>query len=336
MQQTLQTVVFFKVNAEAEDGGEELATEFTVKGYPTFVMTNAEGETINRWWGFDGTPEFLQTFNEAASDPTTIAEKQARFESAPTSKDAGTLGDYYLTRNEVVEAAGYFEKAIELGDPEETYEVDLVLAKTIGVRDEVFTVDDVKAAADLALLSPHISESQTVEVVRWTIGVLDDEDSAAAAPYIETGLMATEGTDDEDLQKARQRLLIAQALMVTGDKELAVSLKRETMPEGWQADAGDLNGFAWWCFENEVQLEEAEALARKGAELAEDDLQKAQIIDTVAEIVNLRGDQDGAIALMQQAIELDPDNDYYTEKRDRFAGVELVDTAEGTDSEASD
>jgi tetratricopeptide (TPR) repeat protein len=334
--QALQTVVLFKVNAEAEDGGEELATEFTVKGYPTFVMTNAHGETINRWWGFDGTPEFLETFNEAASDPTTIAEKQARFESAPTAKDAETLGDYHLTRNESIEAVGYFEKAIEIGDPEETYEVDLVMAKTMGVRDELFTVDDVKAAADLALLSPHISESQTVEVVRWTIGLLDDEDSAAAAPYIEAGLMATEGTEDEDLQKARQRLLISQALMVTGDKELAVSLKRETMPEGWQEDAGELNGFAWWCFENEVNLEEAEALARNGAELAEDDSQKAQILDTVAEIVNLRGDTDGAIALMQRAIELAPDNDYYTEQLDRFTGAELADTAEATDTEASD
>ena len=42
----------------------------------------------------------------------------------------------------------------------------------------------------------------------------------------------------------------------------------------------------------------------------------------MAEIVKrLRGDQAGAVALIQQAIELDPENDYYGEQLDKFAGA---------------
>ena len=61
-------------------------------------------------------------------------------------------------------------------------------------------------------------------------------------------------------------------------------------------------------------------LARKGAELAEEDAAKAMILDTVAEIVNLRGDRDEAIALMKQAVELDPDNEYFQKQVSRFEG----------------
>ena len=53
------------------------------------------------------------------------------------------------------------------------------------------------------------------------------------------------------------------------DKAKALSLKRRSMPEGWMEQAKQLNAFAWWCFENEVDLEEADTLARKGVDLAE-------------------------------------------------------------------
>ena len=122
------------------------------------------------------------------------------------------------------------------------------------------------------------------------------------------------------LLKDRRKLLISEALLVKDDPELALGLVREGLPEGWEEDAGRLNGFAWWCFENDVNLEEAEMLARKGAELAEDDSKKAQILDTAAEIAYLRGDQAEAVALIQQAIVLDSDSEGYGEKLDRFNG----------------
>jgi tetratricopeptide (TPR) repeat protein len=337
LQEALQRVVLYKVNAEEKESGKELAEEFTVKGYPTFVMTNAKGETVNRWWGFDSTPEFLEVFDEAMADPTSIAEKQARFESQPTERDAAVLGQYYLTRGEATDAVSYLETALALGSPEQTYEVDLVLARVIGIEEEMFTVEDLTAAADRALASPHISTEQTVDVARWTIRILaDGDDPSIAAPYIAAGLAATEGQDDEDLKKRRQGFLIAEALMVTGDEELAVRLKRETYPEGWQEDPGKLNAFAWWCFDNEVNLDEAEALARQGVKLTEDDAKKAQILDTLAEIVNLRGNRDDAVLLIEQASALDPDNEHYAEQLSRFTGEDIAVDDEEAVAEVTD
>jgi tetratricopeptide (TPR) repeat protein len=320
--------VFYPIDAEGEEG-LELAEEFAIGGYPTFIVANAEAETISRWWGYETADEFIDTVAESVADPTTIAEKKARYEAEPTARDALVIGEYHMTREEGPEAVEYLTAAIELG-PDEGYEYNLFWATYIGFANEDFTSDELKVIADQALASPNLDADKLVDVARNTIRALEDEDPEGAAPYIAAGLAASEGTDDPDLQKSRRKLLISEALLVKGDRELALSLVREDLPEGWEEDPGRLNGFAWWCFENEINLEEAETLARKGAELAEDDAEKAQILDTVAEIAHLRGNQAEAVALIQQAIDLDPDSEHYGEQLDRFTGS----VAEGAASSA--
>ncbi len=312
--------MFYQIDAEDEKEGVGLAEEYAIGGYPTFIVTNAEAETISRWWGYETAEEFSDTVAEAVADPVTIAERTSRFEAAPTAKDAYVLGLYYTTREEGPEAVAYLTTALELA-PDEGYEYHLFWATYLGFRKDDYTLDDVKRVADQVLASPNVEASQQVETARLTIRALEDEFPEDAATYIAAGLAASEGTDDPELQKDRRKLLISEALLVKNDRELALELVRQDLPEGWEEDAKQLNSFAWWCFEHEVNLEEAEALARKGAELAEDEEQKAQILDTAAELANLRGDQAGAVALIQQAMELDPENDYYGEQLDKFTGA---------------
>ena len=149
------------------------------------------------------------------------------------------------------------------------------------------------------------------------------------ALFLDRGLAITEESDDEEMVETRLELRIERALRVTGDQALAVELKRETYDEGWEDDPGSLNGFAWWCFENELNLQEAEELARRGVALSLSDTQRAQILDTVAEIVHLRGDTAGALELIEQARALDAENDYYEEQLRRFTEA-VAATASGT------
>ena len=253
------------------------------------------------------------------ADPTTIAEKKTRYEAEPTARDAIVLGNYHTTRKEGPEAVEYLTVAIELG-PDEGYEYELFDATYIGFSKEDFTAEELKVAADRALASPNLNATKLVDVARSAVRAFEDDDPEGAATYIAAGLAASEGTDDPDLLKDRQKLLISEALLVKDDPELALGLVREGLPEGWEEDAGRLNGFAWWCFENEVNLEEAEILARKGAELAEDDSEKARILDTAAEIAYLRGNQAEAVVLIQQAMDLNPDSEGYGKQLDRFSG----------------
>jgi tetratricopeptide (TPR) repeat protein len=312
-------VVLVQIDAEGEDGGAELAEKFSVEGYPTFVVVNHDAETVARWWGYDNPDGFTRMLRTSASDLTTIAEKTVRLERTPTASDAVVLGYYHWTREEIAEAAGLFQRAVELADPEDGYEYELTMVMSRGVDDEIFTVDEVRTAAASALAAPGLEDGEIVDIAQTMASLLLADEPAAVLPYVEAAIKATEGSEDPALVKGRAGLEITHAL-ATGDAERAVALKRATLDEGWEEDSEALNSFAWWCFEHEVNLEEAETLARKGAEIAEDDASKAMIIDTVAEIVNLRGDRDEAVALMKQAVELDPDNEYFQKQVSRFAG----------------
>ena len=84
----------------------------------------------------------------------------------------------------------------------------------------------------------------------------------------------------------------------------------------WKQVANMLNNFAWWCFENKFNLEEAEEHARAGVEIAKAGNQKANILDTVAEICNLRGDCGDAVTLIRMAVAEDPENEYFQKHLD--------------------
>jgi len=53
----------------------DISKKYNIKGYPTFILANKDGEPLYRWWGY--TKEML--FDEmdlGFSDLTTIAEKE--------------------------------------------------------------------------------------------------------------------------------------------------------------------------------------------------------------------------------------------------------------------
>ena len=81
------------------------------------------------------------------------------------------------------------------------------------------------------------------------------------------------------------------------------------------------NSFAWLCFENRVNLEDAELLARRGAELAAPGKERAMILDTAAEICNARGNCDDAVELMRQALAEHPDSEHYATQLTRFEDI---------------
>ena len=74
-------------------------------------------------------------------------------------------------------------------------------------------------------------------------------------------------------------IMINYALVIEKDADKAVAAKLSSMPEGWKDEAGSLNEFTWWCFENKVNLDQAEELSRKGVKLAAAGREKSMIMD---------------------------------------------------------
>jgi thioredoxin-related protein len=320
LQQALSGVAYHAVDAEKGEG-LPLAKEYTVKGYPTFVLMDATGASIDRWTGYLDSKDFIATFTDATADPTTVEAKRARLAQTPKAADAARLGRIEASAWQLPEAVQHYEQAMKL-DPKggalyafprfETYAQGFF-------KGEVFSAGDVDKAATTALAAAGVTPDQQIQIASIMSGVgTKSENPKIAVPYLKSAMAATADSKDPQIVEQRRELLVDHAMYVEENPTLAARYKREAMPEGWMEDPVKLNQYAWWCFENKTNLEEAETLARRGVELAKSGSQKAMVLDTAAEICNLRGSCKDAAELMEQALREDPKNEYYTKQLDRF------------------
>jgi tetratricopeptide (TPR) repeat protein len=317
----LKQVTFFQTDCE-KGGGIELAKQYEVHAYPTFVLTNNEGQTIDIWSGFEK-EDFIKILNQAMLNLATIEKKIARLQSNPNVKDAVSLGQYNSATGKYKKAIEYYKQAQKLNDDisiDYTYKIFKNTAD--GAVEDIFTFDEVLYTAEAVLNSRNQDIRNTISVAR-TISRLarQKRKTDQIEKYLKAGLDASSDSQDEDIIKAHKLIMVDYSLYVIGDTSQAVANKRETMPDGWENDAGQLNSFAWWCFENKVNLEEAEKLSRQGVQLAESGKQKAMILDTVAEICNAHGDTKEAVRLIKMAIAEAPDDEYYAEQLERFQKI---------------
>lgn len=318
IKEALNPVVLFQIDAEKGEG-IELAKQFKVKAYPTFVLANRQGSSIDRWVGYDK-GYLLETLSEALSDLSTVEEKLARFEKNPSTKDAVSLGRYYSGMLDYKKAVDFYRTADKLNsDPSIDYLYKIFASTADGARREMFTFEEASQAADKALASKNASAREIIKVALAMSRLCKNKNKEdQMAKFLRAGLDASAGSQDENTQKYHTLLSIDYNLYVTGDTVLALKHKKASMPNGWQEDAAQLNSFAWWCFENKVNLEEAGRVSIKGVELAEPGKQKAQILDTAAEIFNAQGNTKEAIRLIKMAIAEAPDDVYYAEQLERF------------------
>ncbi len=324
VQKALESVVLCKVDAEKE--GVELAKAERIQGFPTYVLMNADGVACDRWMGYEKA-YFLGELQEGLSDLTPIETKLARFDTSPTADGAVAFAEYHETRGEYADALKYLDRAAALDASRNLAGKRFTYVASGFLRQDLGTLDDVRTAADAVTASGKASTQELLEVV-WQMKQVGQkaENPALVAPYVAPALAATAGSDDAGLQREHASLQIDNALYVTGDKAEAVRLKRASLPEGWKDDASALNGFAWWCFENGANLEEAEALARRGIELAPPGEDRAAILDTAAEICNARGNCDDAVELIRRAVAESPGRDYYKKQLARFEEIRATRT----------
>jgi len=159
------------------------------------------------------------------------------------------------------------------------------------------------------------------------VGASRDEVDAVARDYWELGvrhIVALRGDASEPGARfephpdgyANAAELVA-GLKQVAPFDISVAAYPEIHPDSTDRSA-DLNRFAWWCFENKVNLDEAYSMAEKGTQLAKPGKDRAAILDTMAEICNAKDDCPNAIKLTQSAIKEDPKNPHYQEQLKRF------------------
>jgi len=275
---------------------------------------------VGRWLGYSKPDPWIQRLTSALEDPTTIDQKRARYEAKPTAVDAEKLAVYHESRDEAKDAVRYWGEAQKLAaGTGRDFRYPLFDAMAGGVFKDVFTLAEAKQAADAALAYEAGTVDEVLDIA-GTMTVLGrkKQDREVMQPYLVLAMAKSKNSQDEDILKSRNRLAAYHALYVEKDAAKAVALRKEVLEEGWQKDPKKLNAFAWWCFEGRVNLEEAQALALQGVELAQDGKTKAQILDTAAEICNARGNCPDAVKYMEMAVTTDPKSEEYPKKLEQF------------------
>ena len=317
--EALDHVVMVQVDCEKGEG-PEIAKTYGVSGYPTFVVVNADGEITDSTIGYGGDEAWAAFAKASAEDRRTIEAKTAAYEVEPTPALARSLANRASTAYDFKGAVGYFQAARTM-DPANTaeYSESILTNMYYGARGGAFTLDEVEAEVKPAFESAEASAEDKLQLAAMMTGMAKGVGQAErAAPYLKAALEASADSDDAGLLKQRAGLAVDAALIIDKDPQKALELKRASMPEGWLENSGRLNQFAWWCFENEVNQEEALALALKGLELAESDGDRANILDTAAELCNVLGNCGEAVEHMRHAVEIQPDKQYYKDQLARF------------------
>jgi len=319
IQKALEKVVLVKIDAE-KGKGIDLAREYGVSAFPTYTLINGDRQTISSWQGY-AKDHFLDKLDTAMADLSPASVKAQRYEDNRNLKDALALATYYGAKGDLKNALAMYRDAVKFEtDPEKSYDMEIFTLLQRLHHDGEASFEELGAAAEKALKSDKV-EAYAALYMGMTMASMARakqrvEDQThfleMAKPFAEE-LKAIDAVPD--MVGEYQALY---RLHVGKDPSAAVAAMKETLPKDWQEKAEALNRFAWWCFENRVNLDEAETMAKKGAGLAEAGKSKAMILDTWAEIANAKGDPGRAVQIMEKAVAQEPDNDYYQKQVDRF------------------
>ena len=281
-------------------------------------MTNNEAVTLYRWIGYDK-EFFLTSLQAGLDDPTTIDEKLERFKVKPDLSTAEALAVFYDSQEDYSKAIKYYNDAASLSNFVKDYAYEIFTAYYYGLRNDQFSIKELKKSANVALKSKLVNDEERAWLYYYMSNMITKKkDDPELINFIQSGQNFFIEQNDDNFKRQKKSINILYALYIDKNPEKAIRLKKASLSEGWDEDARGLNDFCWWCFEHEINLDEAEKLIREGVELAEPGGEKAMILDTAAEIVNLKGNPKEAVELTKLAIKESPKRNFYQRQLERF------------------
>ncbi|MFH2037039.1 MAG: tetratricopeptide repeat protein [Candidatus Zixiibacteriota bacterium] len=108
------SIVFAKINAEVDT---LIAQKYSITGYPTIVIVDADGNEIDRIVGYLPGEPFLEEVHNYLNGIGTLDDLLKRAETEPSMEIYSALGDKYAGRGMYDKAIEYYQKVVD-GDPD--------------------------------------------------------------------------------------------------------------------------------------------------------------------------------------------------------------------------
>jgi len=269
------------MRVDAEKGaGVELAKQYNIRGYPTIVFVNSEGEEIERIVGYLPQDRFFSELQRIDRGEDTYASLENQVQESP--KDVALLVNF---AQKIEERNQYSQDVLDLWQK---------IAGLTTAQDRYHTVAIYKVAEQQAMLNHDPQPLETYIQAHPNQMPTLQAYSKLVQVYRSNGETAME----------------AETFRTLVDKAIAAR----------QYNASMLNGYAWRMAELEMNLEDALKKVEQAVVMSsnEDVETRAQIMDTQAEVLWKLGRTDEAVQVINQCINLQPDDDYYQKQKQKF------------------
>jgi thioredoxin-related protein len=322
IQDALSRIVSLKVNIK-QDYGKKLSERYRVGYYfPAFFLLNDTGEIIKRWTGYTAAERFLNEFDKAMSDGTTVEQRVARFDKDPNFDDAIYLAQYYTDIMDYPPANKYYRQARLLGHkPAATYAYEIFQNTANEAWQDSIAFEDVLPMADSIIMLNSGNPTVLVKTAQIMARLGRKLNTTnRVGKYLQAAIDATDNARSASQIKDNTLLKAEYALYIQHDTTEAIRLKQSTMPADWQNSPEEFYGYAKWCLEHEIDLPVAENFCRTAITMASPGEFRGKVLNTLAMICDKQGNRSDAVAFLEQAIKEDQHNEFYQERLNEWTG----------------
>lgn len=225
-----QNLVNWKIDAEKGEG-TELAERYKIKGYPTIVFVDPDGEEIDRIVGYLKPQEFLQAIKDFNSGVNTLGNLKGKLDVNPDDSEANYLmGKKLFGYGDADRSKQYFEKVL-ITDKD----------NISGYADNskmyfALLTNDYQSLKDFSTLYPgsDVLKDVAIMVAEYCYQNNDNYEEAAKQYKI---AFDNYGQDDEDIRFSYGQYLLTYAYSIMRDEkadkeknELGIKLCMEALP----------------------------------------------------------------------------------------------------------
>lgn len=316
----LSQIIHLPVDVTSESGAKLVTPYYVGDTFPLFVLADSLGQVLYRWLGYINAASFIMSFNTAMASSVTVSEREQRFRNTPTFDDALFLARYYEDIDEYLKAVDIYRQVQSLETDNVTnYSYDIFRNFADAAWNDKAPFDSVRVAADNTL-------SQVGGDIRAVSGVARIISNVARktgntdkiAKYLQAGIDINARYADPKSKEAKVIFMADLTLYEKNDTTEALSQRKSLLPIGWNMNPQECYNFSLWCLERKINMEEVDNWAYQTALHIDEPEQKAMVLYLVAKIREARDHLNDAVAAMEKASELEPNNTRYSLELERL------------------
>jgi thioredoxin-related protein len=315
LREALKAVVFISVNMDSDEG-ENLSNRYPVgKYFPLFILTDADGEVINRWTGYTDAQRFITSLNNSLKNKTTIKEREQEFNKNPNAFAALNLAKYFYDSKQYLKSIEYYRRAGELGRRQ--YHFQIFRSTAVACEEGQIEYGEALVAADSVMQSGSDGDIiYTAKIITTLARKLGKTETLSE--YLKKGLETARQSSNSNFAQNAPIFQADLALYEKKDVAGATMVKKQSLGADWENNPDKFFDYAEWCLHRKINLEEAEQYALTASQMVSPGKSRARVTGILAAICFELGNYNDAVKYIDIALKNDPGNEYNIQNREKY------------------